>query len=348
MKKVKKNNQIGLWNRLVFIVFGILVFTGIIAYLIVFTVLNRDLFYYLEFNFSFSLILALLLSLIIGTAITYQVGKEILIPMMKLNHASKEIASGNFHVEVNVNTRIREIQEIFRNFNQMASELKSIEMMRNDFVTNISHEFKTPLTSIEGYATLLQDEGLAVEEREQYIQMILDSAKQLSTLSSNILRLSKLENQDRVTDRKLYRLDEQIRYVLLQYEQAWSEKEIELKLNLPKTSIYQNESLLTQVWSNLLSNAIKFTPANGSIEITITKLETEVAVSIKDSGMGMTPEVKKHIFDKFYQGDHTRAKEGNGLGLALVNRIVCLCNGQINVYSEPGQGSEFKVKFLSD
>lgn len=342
---MKKNNQTGLWNRLVFIVFGILVFTGIIAYVIVFTVLNRDLFYYLEFNFSFSLILALVLSLIIGTAITYQVGKEILLPMMKLNHASKEIANGNFQVEINVNTRIREIKEIFRSFNQMVSELKSIEMMRNDFVANISHEFKTPLTAIEGYATLLQDDELADDERLQYIQMILDSTKQLSTLSSNILRLSKLENQGKITDKKLYRLDEQIRHVLLYYEKAWSEKEIELKLDLPKTLFYQNESLLTQVWSNLVSNAIKFTPPNGSIEVTITKTEAGITVSIKDNGIGMTPQAKKHIFDKFYQGDRSRAKEGNGLGLALVHRIICLCHGEIQVNSEPGKGSEFIVSF---
>ena len=348
MKKSQKNNQFGLWNRLVFIVFGILVFTGIIAYIIVFTVLNRDLFYYLEFNFSFSFVLALVLSLIIGTAITYQVGKEILIPMMRLNYASKQIAEGNFQVEIHVNTRIREIKEMFRSFNQMVSELKSIEMMRNDFVTNISHEFKTPLTAIEGYATLLQDAELEDEERLQYIQMILDSTKQLNTLSSNVLKLSKLENQEKVTDKKQYRLDEQIRHILLYHEKAWSDKEIELRLNLPKTIIYQNESLLAQVWSNLLSNAIKFTPANGSIEVTITRLGTEVAVSIRDSGMGMTPQVKRHIFEKFYQGDRSRAKEGNGLGLALTQRIVSLCNGQIHVDSEPGKGSEFIVIFAID
>ncbi|MDY8023263.1 HAMP domain-containing sensor histidine kinase [Paenibacillus polymyxa] len=265
--------------------------------------------------------------------------------MMKLNYASKEIANGNFHVKMNADTQIKEIEEIFVSFNQMVAELKSIEMMRNDFVANISHEFKTPLTAIEGYATLLQDNELEDDERLQYIQMILDSTKQLSTLSSNILRLSKLENQDKVTDKTLYRLDEQMRQVLLYFEKTWLDKELELILDLPKTMFYQNENLLMQVWINLLSNAIKFTPPRGSIQVTLIKRETEIMVSIKDSGIGMTQQMIKHIFEKFYQGDRSRSKEGNGLGLALVYRIVCLCNGKIQVNSELDKGSEFIVTF---
>ncbi|WP_049827436.1 sensor histidine kinase [Paenibacillus maysiensis] len=348
MKKTIKNKQVGLRNRLVFIVFGIFVVVGIITYSIVFLVSNTDLFYYIEFNLSFSFVLALTLSLVIGTAITSLVGKQILTPMMKLNYASKEIANGNFHVKMNADTQIKEIEEIFTSFNQMVAELKNIEMMRNDFVANISHEFKTPLTAIEGYATLLQDNELEDDERLQYIQTILDSTKQLSTLSSNILRLSKLENQDKVTDKTLYRLDEQIRQVLLYFEKTWLDKELELILDLPKTMFYQNENLLMQVWINLLSNAIKFTPPLGSIQVILIKRETEIIVSIKDSGIGMTQQVKKHIFEKFYQGDRSRSKEGNGLGLALVYRIVCLCNGKIQVNSEPDKGSEFIVTFSTD
>jgi signal transduction histidine kinase len=345
MKKSINNNQSGLWNRLVFIVFGILILAGVVVYLIVYFVLNKDLFHYVEFNFSFSFIFALLLSLILGSAITYQVGKEILNPMMKLNHASKEVANGNFHLEVNVQTHIKEIEEIFMSFNQMVNELKSIEIIRNDFVANISHEFKTPLTAIEGYATLLQDNELSERERLQYVQMILGSTKQLSTLSSNILKLSNLENQGTITDKKMYRLDEQIREVLLFHEKSWSEKEIELQLELPKTVIYQNESLLIQVWSNLISNAIKFSSQKGQIRVSLTKKDEGIVVSVKDNGIGMTPQVKKHIFEKFYQGEPSRTREGNGLGLAMVHRIVCLCDGKIFVNSEPGKGSEFIVFF---
>ncbi|MNW38963.1 Alkaline phosphatase synthesis sensor protein PhoR [compost metagenome] len=340
-----KNRQTGLWNRLVFIVFGILILAGIVTYSLVFLVLSADLFHYLEFNFTFSFVLAVLLSVIIGTIITSQIGKQILSPMMKLNSALREVANGNFLTTLNTDTSIKEINEIFLNFNQMVSELKGIEMMRNDFVTNISHEFKTPLSAIEGYTTLLQDEEIEDDERKQYIQVILESSRQLSSLSTDILKLSKLDNQDKVTDKNDYRLDEQIRQVLLTFEEIWSKKELNLSLDLPKVYIYQNEILLRQVWSNLISNAIKFTPQNGRIQITLNELDKQIIVSIKDNGIGMNSDIKKHIFDKFYQGDRSRAMEGNGLGLSLVKRIIQLSDGEIYVNSEAGKGSEFKVIF---
>ena len=341
----KTGRRFGLWNRFVSIVFGILLLTGGITYVVILTAVNMDLFKHMEFNFAFSMSVAILLSLIIGSAITFLVGKQILTPLLKLNHASKEIAGGNFQIKLETATPIREIKEIYSNFNQMAAELASIELMRNDFIAQFSHEFKTPLTSIEGYAALLQDEALSIEDHRQYVQMILDSSAQLSNLSASILKLSKLENQDIITEKTRYRLDEQLRQALLYFEREWTEKNLELKLELPQTMFYQNPKLMMQIWLNLLSNAIKFTPPNGRIEVGLFKREKEISVSVKDSGIGMEKQVQRHIFDKFYQGDSSRSENGNGLGLAMVARIVKMGNGRIEVTSTPGKGSEFVVSF---
>ena len=343
--KNKADRSFGLWNRFVFIVFGILLLTGGITYAIILTVVNMDLFRHMEFNFTFSLIVAVLLSLVIGSAITILVGRQILTPLLKLNHASKEISGGNFHVIIDPDTPIREIKELYGNFNQMAAELASIELMRNDFVAQFSHEFKTPIASIEGYASLLQDESLSADDRRQYVQMILDGSAQLSSLSASILKLSKLENQDIITEKTRYRLDEQLRQALLYFEEDWTKKHLELKLDLPQAMFYQDQKLMMQIWLNLLSNAIKFTPQDGRIEVTLTKMEKEISVSVKDSGIGMTEQVQRHIFDKFYQGDASGAEVGNGLGLTMVARIVKMADGRIQVSSMPGKGSEFTVFF---
>ncbi|SHL58829.1 Signal transduction histidine kinase [Anaerocolumna jejuensis DSM 15929] len=344
MHKHKRKRQASLWQYFVLIVFGILVMTSVIMYVIIIFAINTDLLVRLEFSLPFATSAVLAISILIGTIITSLVGKRILAPITKLNYASREIAGGNFDVRLDTISQIKEITETFTNFNQMAHELSSIEMMRNDFIANISHEFKTPIAAIEGYATLLQDSELTEEERVQYTQMILESTKQFSALSSNILKLSKLENQEKILEPITYRLDEQLRQSILFLENSWTEKELELELDLPKTFLYGNEDLMMQVWTNLLSNAIKFTPKGGQIRITLESSPKLVSVSVKDTGIGISIQEKKHIFEKFYQVDKSRTHEGNGLGLSLVYRIVSLCGGTIQVQSEPGQGSEFTVQ----
>lgn len=343
MEKQQRKIQANLWQYFVIIVFGILVMTSIIMYVIILFVINTDLLVQLEFSLPFTISSLLIISILIGTIISSLVGKRILIPITRLNDASRKIAEGNFDIRLDSKSQIKEIKETFVNFNQMAQELSSIEMMRNDFIANISHEFKTPIASIEGFATLLQDSGLSESERFQYTRMILESTRQFSSLSSNILKLSRLENQEKIKDRTVFRLDEQLRQTILLMENAWTEKELELNLDLPKTFLYGNEDLLSQVWTNLLSNAIKFSPKGGTIRVSIESSKEYVEVSIKDTGIGMSPLEKKHIFEKFYQADKSRTREGNGLGLSLVSRIVSLCGGTIRVWSEPGQGSEFTV-----
>lgn len=282
-------------------------------------------------------------SLLIGGAIAIFVGHLIIRPIHNISSAFDEIAKGNFDVRVPVDEKIDEIQEMAQRFNAMTYDLSHIETLRTDFVANVSHEFKTPIAAIEGYATLLQTPNLNQEKHDHYVEKILDNSRRLSSLSSNILALSKLENQEMIVDNREFRLDEQIRKAILMLESKWASKNIEFDVDLPKQMYYGSEFLLAQVWSNILDNAIKHSPSGGIIHVNIQQTDTKVTVDISDEGEGMTEEVKKHIFEKFYQGDSSRKSEGNGLGLALVKRIVVLCHGAVTVESAPGQGATFSV-----
>ena len=283
-------------------------------------------------------------SLLIGCAIAIFVGKLIIRPIQNIGNAFDELSKGNFAVRVPTNEKIDEIQEMARRFNSMTYDLSHIETLRNDFVVNVSHEFKTPIASIEGYATLLQNHRLTPERHDHYVEKILDNSRRLTNLSSSILMLSKLENQETVMNKKEYRLDEQIRKSILMFESKWAEKDIEFDMDLPRQMYYGSEQLLEQVWSNIVDNAIKHSPIKGIIHVSIEKSETYLSVTISDHGDGMSEEIQKHIFEKFYQGDSSRKADGNGLGLALVKRIVDLCRGSIAVKSEPNKGAAFTIK----
>lgn len=290
------------------------------------------------------IIFLLLLSFSEGIILFSFVGKIILRPIMDLNEATKKVATGDFTVRVtSTPSRINEVSEMMRNFNKMVQDLARIETLQNDFVVNVSHEFKTPLAAIEGYATLLQDEQLDVAERTEYLQIIMESTQQLSRLSENVLKLSKLENQEAILDKKVFRLDEQIRQVILLLENKWSEKNIDIQVELEKLEYYSSESLLWQVWLNLIDNAIKFSKKNGEIRIGMRVTDSNVFVTVKDDGRGIAQDEIKHLFDKFYQGDSSRGEGGNGLGLPLAKRIVRLCNGGITVVSKENEGAEFVV-----
>lgn len=289
----------------------------------------------------------LLASLLLGAVIAVFVGKLFIRPIQDFIGAFDELSQGNFAVKVLENEKIAEIREMARRFNAMTYDLSHIETLRSDFVANVSYEFKTPIASIEGYATLLQDPELSSEKHGRYVEKILENSRRLSGLSSNILALSKLENQETVMDKREFRLDEQIRKSILLLESKWAEKGIEFDMELPKLMFYGSELLLSRVWANLLDNAIKYSPQNGIIRVTLQRCGQAVSLSITDQGPGMTEEVQRHIFEKFYQGDPSRRAEGNGLGLALVKRIVELCRGSIELQSAPGEGATFVV-MLSD
>ncbi len=337
----KSSTRLGvIFAALVFFVIGLSSF-------FVFSVLNLigrwPMFNWVHNPFMPSII-QFIISFWAGAGLFVLVGHNIFVPVEHFSEAFQQVAKGDFSVRLPYRYHLREIRQMADNFNLMVQELGSIETLRNDFVNNVSHEFKTPLAAIEGYATLLQDEAITPEESREYTKIIIDSARQLSTLSSNILLISRLENQEIVAQKERFQLDEQIRQVLLILEKFWSEKEQELEIDMEDVLYYGNAGLLTQVWINLIHNAIKFTPKGGTIGIRLNKGPRWITCSISDDGIGMSEEVRRHIFEKFYQADTGRTGQGNGLGLTLVNRIVQLCGGYILVESIPGRGSCFTVK----
>lgn len=291
----------------------------------------------------YTLISLLLVSGITVALMSYFIGRRVLTPLVKLSSASKEVARGNFDVTVSDSSKMEEVQSTFRNFNAMVRELKSISTLSSDFIANVSHEFKTPLSVIEGYAMLLQDDRLTVQEREDYLNKILVNTRRLNTLVGNILMLSKMETKPLPEQYTRFRLDEQLRQVVAQLEPQWSAKGISFRVRLDEVELLGWEQVLPYVWSNLISNAIKFSPSGSVIALTLLEQRECAVVIVSDRGCGMEPDVQERIFEKFYQGDTSHKAEGNGLGLALVRQIVELSQGVVEVESQPGKGSTFRV-----
>ena len=269
-------------------------------------------------------------------------------PVCRITGAARKIAQGDFSVRIpyvrgGYGTEI--FNEIIACFNTMAEELSGVETLRMDFIANVSHEMKTPLAAIQNYGTLLQKPGLSEQQRQEYAQSVYYAAKRLTGLITNVLKLNKLENQQIFPVAEEYDLSEQLCESLLQYESAWEKKNIELETDIADgVTVRADGELLSLVWSNLLSNAFKFTGEGGTVSVSLEADGTCAVVRVADSGCGMTPEVGAHIFEKFYQGDTSHATVGNGLGLALVKRIMDITGGEISVASEPGRGSTFTVR----
>lgn len=341
--KQRKARFSTMWIGFVFSVFLIILFSFIVLISLFVILIHAKLVFVDGRSPWIPLAAMTLTSIIVGTGLTIFVAKILLKPIVAFSHAMTKVAKGNFAVSVQYDGRILELQEMTANFNRMVHELGSIETLRNDFVVSVSHEFKTPLAAIEGYATILQDPNISAEEQQEYTQMIMDSTKQLSSLTSNILKLSKLDNQEIVTAYTHYRLDEQIRQSVLFFEQKWAQKKLNLNIDLDTLYFYGNEDLMIQVWINLIDNAIKFTPKNGELFLTLKEEAGEVKFTIMDTGIGVNEEIKNRIFDKFYQGDSSGSTSGNGLGLSLVKRILDLCKGTIHFDSQLGDGSTFTV-----
>lgn len=269
-------------------------------------------------------------------------------PLHKMAEATRRVADGDFSVYVptfHTADKMDYLDVMILNFNKMVEELGSIETLKTDFVSDVSHEMKTPVAVIKNYAELLQREHISNEERKEYSIAVEEAAIRLSGLISNILKLNKLENQTIKPETEVYDVCRQLCECILQFEEAWEEKELELETEMEDTAWIEGDStLLELVWNNLLSNAVKFTEVGGRISIRQTSDETSVTVSVTDTGCGMDKETLRHIFDKFYQGDTSHSKEGNGLGLALVKRVLELMDGEIQITSREGKGSTFTVK----
>lgn len=270
-------------------------------------------------------------------------------PVHRVCDAAQRVASGDFSVRLSPlrkDGKKDEFELLFDDFNTMAEELSSTEMLKNDFVSNVSHELKTPLAVIQNYATILQSEELSESERKEYAQRIGQAAERLSVLVTNILQVNRLENQKIKPACKPFNLSESLCRCILNYDALLEEKDITLDVDMDQGLILNSdENLLDMVWSNLLSNAVKFTPEHGHIQVMLKRTGKFAAISVSDNGCGMSQETLRHIFDKFYQGDTSHATQGNGLGLTLAKRIVDLLDGSIYAESVPEKGTVFHVKF---
>ncbi len=289
-------------------------------------------------RFAFTILLTMVMFALLSILVSFTISR----PVTQLTEATQQIKEGDFTVRLPDNKQ-GEVGELMRSFNSMTEELGRTAYLQKDFISSISHEFRTPIASIKGFAHLLQMPGLDEGARQEYVGMIAQESERLSHLSDTLLRLSSLERQMAPAALSTFRLDEQVRQVILQLEPAWSAKKIDWQLNLDAVTIESDADLLIQVWINLIQNAVKFSEDGGSIEISV--MQTDMAeFTIRDHGIGMDEETVSRIFDRFFQGDSSRSKEGVGLGLCLVKRIVDMLGGQIRVHSTLGKGSTFRLR----
>ena len=292
-------------------------------------------------------IIVLVFSYLSSAVLSVVINRNVFIPLRKLTKLTEQVAEGNYDVNVegitNFFTEKSDLGNLVNAFDDMTHELSSTEIFRNDFIHNFSHEFKTPIISIRGFARQLYKGNLTPEQQTEFAKIIMDESEHLANMSSNVLLLSKLESQEIVSDKETFSLDEQLRTCMLLMEEQWSEKNLTIDMDLDEIDYFQNKDLLYHVWMNLFSNAVKFTKENGTVSVKCHTANDAIFVAVSDNGAGMDEETVKHIFEKFYQGDTSHATSGNGLGLSLVKRIVEMMDGRISVESTLGKGSTFTV-----
>ena len=268
-------------------------------------------------------------------------------PVKRIAQATEKMMQGDFDVRLSPVSRLvadDKFNEIIDCINQMAEELSGVETLRTDFIANVSHEMKTPLSVMQNYATLLQSPDLSEDKRIEYAKAISDASRRLADMMTNILKLNRLENQQIYPKGERYDLGEQLCECLLQYEDVWERRSIEIETDITQGAfVCADRELLSLVWNNLLSNAFKFTPDGGHVKLSLTLDGPYARIRVEDTGCGMSAEVGEHIFEKFYQGDRSHATRGNGLGLALVKRVMDIMQGEISLESEVGVGTTFTV-----
>ena len=269
-------------------------------------------------------------------------------PVNRITEAAEKIMQGDFSVRIKKQSKFvtdDKFNEVVDCFNKMAEELASVETLRTDFIANVSHEMKTPLAVMQNYGTLLQTTNLSEEKRIEYAKGVTDGARRMANMMTNILKLNRLENQQIYPQTREYDLSEQLCECLLQYENVWEKSNIEIDTDIAdNVMITADAELLSLVWNNLFSNAFKFTEPGGTVSVTLTATAHHAVIKVSDTGCGISPEVGRHIFDKFYQGDTSHSVQGNGLGLALVKRVIDIMHGEIGVESTVGKGTTFTVR----
>ena len=301
---------------------------------------------FLKFNMSsknaiYMLAMIPCMGLIVGAALL-RIIRTLKNRMERVSNGINSVAEGNLDIELDLEGS-GEYKDIYRSFNRMVRELKHTKIEMQNFMNDFSHEFKTPITSIHGFAELLLEDCISDEDRKQYLQIIAEESQRLALLSQNTLLLSKLDAQEIITDKKYFDLDEQIKKCTILLFWEMEKKEITLNMELSPVKYFGSEEIMHQIWMNLVSNAIKFTPHGGEITIIMFSVGGQITINISDTGIGMDERTIKHIFDKYYQGDSSHATTGFGLGLSIVKRIVELCEGEITASSTPGRGSTFSV-----
>jgi signal transduction histidine kinase len=292
--------------------------------------------------FSSLMFLSFFLCVALGSILLYTAMRKITEPIIWISDAAKAVSKGDFSIKV-IQQSDDEIGTLAKNFNLMTEELNNMEYLRKDFISSVSHEFKTPIASIKGFAELLQNKNLSDEEFRTYTNIIIEETKRLSHLSSNMMRLSKLDHQRIPESVKTFSLDEQIRKTLVLLEEKWTSKNLTLEIDLDQISYTGDEALIQHIWLNLIENAIKFSKEEGQIFINAKKFTNHIYVEIKDEGIGISNQDQARIFEKFFQADLSHSKEGSGLGLAIVKKIVEICRGEIQFASGLGRGTTFKV-----
>lgn len=335
MKRREHNQRMALTILLsggVFVVtLGTLCATGILLFILY----KVGLLQYFPGIFSFFFTIAAF-SLVGGTLLTAMVGMIPLQPVNKIINAMNRLASGDFKTRLSFGNRLSRfppIQELTDSFNTMASELEGTEVLRSDFINHFSHEFKTPIVSIAGFAALLKQGNLPQEEQQEYLTIIENESRRLAYMATNVLNMTKVENQTILTDVSCFNLSEQLRRCVLLLESKWEPKNLEMNVDFREYTVCASEKLLEQVWVNLIENAVKFSPEYGTVEITVAETDGSVSVRIFNTGSYIPEELREAIFHKFYQADHSHSTEGHGIGLAVVKRVVELHGGNVAVES---------------
>ena len=341
-KRRNSGANVSLSSLLIFFVLAILINAGLMTSSSYMLMLRMGIMKPLM-RFTLWPLLLVLLCILFAVLLAAGFGGRQIRPIHKVNNAMKKVSQGDFSIRLSEEDSVGEIRELITSYNHMAEELSSIELFRTDFINNFSHEFKTPIVSIRGFAKQLERDDLTDAQRKEYTRIIVSESERLANMSANVLLLTKLENQQIITNKKHYSLDEQLRNCILLMEKQWSDKELDLRLDLDELSYVGDEEMMSHIWVNLISNAIKFSPRGGVLEVGCMQVQSFIVVHVTDHGEGMDAGTQARIFEKFYQGDSAHATEGNGLGLSLAKRIVDLCGGKIAVDSAPGQGTCFSV-----
>lgn len=336
-QKIERKNRFSLTLMMAGIVFCILLISSVISFAIVYGLMYFGIIAHSEdIGVGMTILYMVLISLFIATVIVLAAGKFPLKPVNTIITKMNRLASGDFKTRLEFGKpfgNIRVANEIKDSFNKMAKELQNIEMLREDFINNFSHEFKTPIVSISGFAKLLKRGNLTEEQKAEYIDIIEEESLRLASMATNVLNLTKIENQTILTDTSYFNLSEQLRSCLLLLEDKWSRKNLDFNLEMSEHMITANEELLKQVWINLLDNAVKFSQDGGLIVIKILEGADDLAVTIANSGSEISPDKQEKIFNKFYQADESHSTKGNGIGLAIVKRITELHRGMVLVSS---------------